>query len=93
MDQTTDDRAIVSFYLRLTRRQRDVARLAGLGLSNRQIAERLSIAPSVVAEHLTHVYAELEEMSPAGSDPGLHGKRYLLIRALSRLAARHPDLV
>jgi DNA-binding CsgD family transcriptional regulator len=43
----------------LTRRERDVGRLASQGLSARQIAERLFISERTVEGHLAAVYAKL----------------------------------
>jgi DNA-binding CsgD family transcriptional regulator len=43
----------------LTRRERDVGRLASQGLSARQIAERLFIGERTVEGHLAAVYAKL----------------------------------
>jgi DNA-binding CsgD family transcriptional regulator len=44
----------------LTRRERQVACLAGAGLPNRAIAERLAITSATVAAHLRRVYTKLE---------------------------------
>jgi DNA-binding NarL/FixJ family response regulator len=43
----------------LSRREREVARLAVAGLTARQIAERLFIGERTVETHLSHVYAKL----------------------------------
>lgn len=43
----------------LTDRERDVLRLVALGLTNRQIAERLGIAEKTVKTHLTGAYARI----------------------------------
>ena len=45
--------------LTLTPRELDVLYLAGEGLSNGEIAERLSISPVTVRNHLSNVYAKL----------------------------------
>lgn len=83
----TMDTQITRFYLSLTPRQREVARLASKGFSNKEIAEALCIAPSVVAGHLSVVYAEMDICLPG------HGnKRYALIRALAPLLERYPML-
>jgi len=49
----------VSNDLPLTRREWEIARLLALGLSNRAIAERLSISPATVHNHLNHIYDKL----------------------------------
>jgi trans-aconitate 2-methyltransferase len=41
----------------LTPRQREIAQLAGEGLTNAEIAGRLGVAPATVKKHLEHVYA------------------------------------
>jgi DNA-binding CsgD family transcriptional regulator len=43
----------------LTPTEREVARLAGEGLANKEIGARLFISPRTVQTHLTHVYAKL----------------------------------
>ncbi|GAA0360798.1 LuxR C-terminal-related transcriptional regulator [Actinoallomurus spadix] len=44
---------------RLTARQREIAGLAATGLSNREIADRLTLSPRTVANHLVGVYRRL----------------------------------
>jgi DNA-binding CsgD family transcriptional regulator len=43
----------------LTPTERDVVRLVGEGLGNKDIGDRLFISPRTVQTHLTHVYAKL----------------------------------
>ncbi len=43
----------------LTPAERDVVRLVGEGLGNREIATRLFVSPRTVQTHLTHVYTKL----------------------------------
>ena len=43
----------------LTPRERQIAELAGAGLSNRQIADRLVISQATVARHIANVFAKL----------------------------------
>jgi DNA-binding NarL/FixJ family response regulator len=44
----------------LTDREREIIRLAGEGLKNNQIAERLFISPITVHHHLTNIYSKLD---------------------------------
>ena len=48
-----------SGWAALTPTERDVVRLAGEGLGNKEIGARLFISPRTVQTHLTHVYAKL----------------------------------
>lgn len=43
----------------LTPQETKVLQLVGEGLSNRQIAERMQVAPSTVRSHLKHLYSKL----------------------------------
>ena len=43
----------------LTAREREVAKLAAEGLSNREIAQRLGTSVRTVESHLAHVYSKL----------------------------------
>jgi predicted ATPase/class 3 adenylate cyclase/DNA-binding CsgD family transcriptional regulator len=49
-----------SGWASLTPTERDVVRLLGEGLANKDIATRLFISPRTVQAHLTHIYAKLE---------------------------------
>ena len=40
--------------------ERDVVRLVGNGLCNKDIAARLFVSPRTVQTHLTHVYTKLD---------------------------------
>lgn len=48
-----------SMIQRLTRREIQCVRLAGEGLSNKEIALRLRVSPSTVNNHFTNAYAKL----------------------------------
>jgi DNA-binding CsgD family transcriptional regulator len=43
----------------LTPTERDVVRLVGEGLANKDVAARLFVSPRTVESHLTHVYTKL----------------------------------
>jgi HD-GYP domain-containing protein (c-di-GMP phosphodiesterase class II) len=47
----------------LTAREVEVLRLLARGLSNREIAERLVIAPKTVGNHVEHIYAKIDASS------------------------------
>ena len=48
-----------SGWASLTPTERDVVRLVGEGLANKEVAARLFISPRTVESHLTHVYTKL----------------------------------
>lgn len=81
------DEQLTRFYLRLTRQQRRVLQLAAIGLTNREVGELLHIQPSVVAEHLTNIYAELGTLEAFGDK---HPNRRTLIRAFAGFFERNP---
>ncbi|MEV0131815.1 LuxR C-terminal-related transcriptional regulator [Dactylosporangium sp. NPDC050688] len=56
---------------RLTRREREVALLAAQGLSNRDIAERLTVSGRTVENHLARVYLKLGVHGREGLEAGL----------------------
>lgn len=91
-ERQVPDSQLLHFYLNLTRRQREVACLASRGLTNREIAEKLCIAPSVVAGHLTNVYADLVDNILYDLDEKQYSKRYALIRLLTGFFERHPEM-
>lgn len=49
----------VSRDLPLTRREWEIARFVAMGLSNREIADRLCLSVATVHNHLNHIYAKL----------------------------------
>lgn len=62
----------------LTDREVDVLRLIAAGMSNKQIASRLTLSPKTVGRHLEHIYAKLGVSTRAGAalfamDRGLTG--------------------
>ena len=84
-----DDEQLVRFYVRLKARQRQVVELTSDGLSNHAIGQRLFIAPSVVAGHLTNVYGELGNVDELADT---HPNRYLLIHLFAPFFERHPEM-
>jgi HD-GYP domain-containing protein (c-di-GMP phosphodiesterase class II)/DNA-binding CsgD family transcriptional regulator len=62
----------------LTDREVDVLTLVAAGLSNKQIAGRLTLSPKTVGSHIEHIYAKIEVSTRAGAtlfamDRGLTG--------------------
>lgn len=51
----------------LTSRELEVLRLAARGLPNREIAQRLTITPKTVSNHIEHIYTKIGETSRAGA--------------------------
>jgi HD-GYP domain-containing protein (c-di-GMP phosphodiesterase class II) len=51
----------------LTAREVDVLRLLAVGLSNKEIAQRLVITPKTVGNHVEHIYAKIEVRTRAGA--------------------------
>ncbi|MGZ4314659.1 MAG: helix-turn-helix transcriptional regulator [Gaiellaceae bacterium] len=51
----------------LTEREADVMQLVALGLTNREIAQRLFISPATVRTHLEHVFDKLDVRSRAAA--------------------------
>jgi len=87
---TLDRSQLMSAYLNLTRRQREVVYWVQQGLSNPEVAQQLCIAPSVVAGHLTNIYAELNAHN--GDDPNFRANRYTLIRLFTGFFEQHPEI-
>ncbi|MBX5435811.1 MAG: response regulator transcription factor [Alicyclobacillaceae bacterium] len=52
--------APVAAVAKLTPRERDILRLVGAGLSNREIGQRLFISENTVKNHLKHIMAKLQ---------------------------------
>jgi DNA-binding NarL/FixJ family response regulator len=51
----------------LTDREAEVLRLLASGLSNKQIARRLTLSPKTVGHHVEHIYAKLGVSTRAGA--------------------------
>jgi DNA-binding NarL/FixJ family response regulator len=51
----------------LTAREVEVLRLLARGLSNKEIAERLVIAPKTVSNHVEHIYSKIQASSRAAA--------------------------
>jgi DNA-binding NarL/FixJ family response regulator len=51
----------------LTPREVEVLRLLARGLSNKEIAQRLSISPKTVGNHAEHIYAKIHAQSRAAA--------------------------
>lgn len=84
-----DDKHLIKFYASLTTRQQQVLQLASEGLTNKQIAQRLYIAPSVVAGHLTTIYGELGTLEVFAHT---QSNRYTLMLTFPPFFARYPEL-
>jgi two-component system response regulator DesR len=73
------------FELALTPRELDVLYLAGEGLSNGEIAKRLSISPVTVRNYLSSIYAKLGIPQEAGVSPrvcAINMARHLGLRGM-----------
>lgn len=84
------DGDLVRFFVSLTPRQRDVVQLVSQGLTNPQVAALLHIRESVVAGHLTNIYAALGNFE-GYSSPFLPS-RYILVRLFGTFFQNHPEL-
>jgi FixJ family two-component response regulator len=84
-----DDKHLIKFYARLTNRQQQVLQLASQGLTNKEIAHRLYIAPSVVAGHLTTIYGELGTLEPFAH---VQPNRYTLMLTFAPFFTRYSEL-
>ena len=84
---SSDDQHLLQFYINLTERQRDVMKLTVAGLTNREIGQELCIESPSVAEHLTNIYAELDNAE--WTENGRAHKRYALIRLFSGFFSRY----
>lgn len=82
------DTSLKTFLDTITPRQREVLRLVSDGMTNKEVAESLCIAPSVVAEHLTNIYAELDIHLASTDRPN----RRTVLRLYGTFFDRHPDL-
>jgi LuxR family maltose regulon positive regulatory protein len=57
----------------LSDRELEVLQLVALGLSDRQIADQITVAPGTVKRHLNNIYGKL----------GVHSRTQALVRARS----------
>jgi HD-GYP domain-containing protein (c-di-GMP phosphodiesterase class II) len=70
--------ALAAWPAGLTDREVEVLRLLATGLSNKQIARRLTLSPKTIGHHIEHIYAKLDVSTRAGAtlfamDQGLAG--------------------
>ncbi len=84
-----DDTRLLRFYVGLTPRQREVLQLVSMGMSNREAAARLFVAPSVVAGHLTNIYGEIACVEGL---PVAQPNRYVVVRLFGDFFERYPEL-
>ena len=63
--------SVAGRQLDLTAREREIVKLVAEGLSNKEIAERLSMADTTVLHYLTKIFDKL----------GVSNRQHLLIRA------------
>jgi DNA-binding NarL/FixJ family response regulator len=61
----------------LTTREVDVLRLLAVGMSNKEIAQRLVITPKTVGNHVEHIYTKIDIRTRAGA--GLFAMRHGLL--------------
>ena len=54
----------------LSEREYEVAQLVAAGLTNRQIAQQLVLAPKTISAHVTHILAKLGPPAARKSPPG-----------------------
>ena len=57
----------------LSRREREVLRLAATGVGNKELADRLSISEATVKVHLTHIFQKLGVPGRAALAAAYHG--------------------
>jgi ATP/maltotriose-dependent transcriptional regulator MalT len=43
----------------LSKREREVLRLIGFGLTNKEVAKRLGVAPETIKSHIKHIFRKL----------------------------------
>lgn len=87
-----DEKQLVKLYVALTPRQREVLQLVSSGLTNQEIGQRLYIASSVVAGHLTSIYETLAALEALEAALGRRPNRYILIGLYADFFRRHPEL-
>lgn len=82
---------LLSFYQRLTLRQREIVQFTAQGYTNQEIADTLFITSASVAEHLTAIYKAFNKSLKLGSNN--ISTRYRLIHWMTRLFERYPELL
>lgn len=82
---------MLAFYNGLRPRLREVATLAALGYSNREIADDLVIGKAAVAEYMTTIFRTFAAQLLIVADA--RAMRYRLIHYMTRLFAEHPELL
>ena len=82
------ERRFADDIARITRREREVASLIAEGLSNAEIAQRLSLAEGTVANHLEHILRKLGLENAIRSVPNVG--YMLFLPGMSRSDTRRP---
>lgn len=83
------DNQLTQLYIRLGERKQQILTLLCDGLSNGEIADRLFIASSVVAGHLTDIYGEIGNLPPFAHRQII---RPVAIAIFAPFFERHPNL-
>lgn len=83
------DAQITQLYIKFTQRKQEILTLLCDGWSNAEIAQRLFIASSVVAGHLTEIYAEIGNLDTFAQR---QITRHVAVAIFAPFFERHPDL-
>lgn len=84
-----EDKKLIKFYLRLTRRKKEVVELVSQGYSNDGVAERLYISSGVVAEHLSDIFGDLASHEELAQ---FKPNRQLVTSLFAPFFDRHPEM-